>query len=323
MSPLALAIAGGGGLFALGAGAVVVVRWRALEKELRPRLRLAAAPLAGPGTEALAAAGEESIFRPQRGRSRLAGLRDLVERRYPLIEAGRSLPIAIGCGLAAAAGAWFSLWFLRVPSGWWTFPAAVAAGVAGVWYALAWLQAQQTALFIRHFPEVVDQIVRLAGAGVPALEAIGEVAEDAPAPVGPVLVTVRDRLLAGLDADTALRTVAARVRIPEFTMFAAVIRLQRRAGGGISAAFSNLAKTLRERRQTALKAHASTAQTRLTLLVLTLMPVVVLVGQKFVAPQSVEILFGTERGTTLLRWGVGLIVAGLIVARGIAARGAR
>ena len=53
------------------------------------------------------------------------------------------------------------------------------------------------------------------------------------------------------------------------------------------------------------------------------MPIVVLVAQKFIAPQSVEILFGTEQGTTLLRWGVGLIVAGLLAARAIAVRATR
>ena len=113
------------------------------------------------------------------------------------------------------------------------------------------------------------------------------------------------------------------MRLGEFTLFAAVLRLQRQAGGGISTAFRNLAETLRERRRTALKAHASTAQTRLTLVVLAAMPIVVLVAQKFTAPQSIEILFGTEQGATLLRWGVGLIVAGILAARGIAARAIR
>ena len=106
-------------------------------------------------------------------------------------------------------------------------------------------------------------------------------------------------------------------------MFAAVIRMQRRSGGGISAAFANLSATLRERRKTSLKAHASTAQTRLTLLVLTLMPVAVLLAQKFIAPESVEMLFATEQGTTLLQVGVALIVTGLLVARGIAAKAMR
>ena len=50
------------------------------------------------------------------------------------------------------------------------------------------------------------------------------------------------------------------------------------------------------------------------------MPVLVLIGQKFVAPKSIEMLFGTEQGNTLLHWGVGLIVAGLLTAKFIASR---
>ena len=155
---------------------------------------------------------------------------------------------------------------------------------------------------------------RLSGAGVPPLEAIAVVAEDTRPPVQPVLRSVCDGLIAGLDADTALISVARRVRIAEFTLFTAVLRLQRRSGGGISSTFANLSLALRQRRSTALKAHSSTAQTRLTLLVLSLMPVLVLVAQSFIAPQSVDILFGTDTGNTLLHWGVGLVIAGLLVA---------
>ena len=165
--------------------------------------------------------------------------------------------------------------------------------------------------------------MRLSGAGLPPLEALGKVAEDAQQPVKGVLEEVSDALLAGLDADTALGMVAGRVRLAEFTLFAAVIRLQRRAGGSISGAFSNLAKTLRARRTTALKAKASTAQTRLTLLVLMLMPPLVLGVQSMTSPQSVDLLFNSEDGKTLLQLGVGLIVVGLVVARQIAARGPR
>ena len=320
MSPLGLAFAFAGGLALLLAAAAGAFAWRrARDPGLERRLRRAAAPLAGPAA-AEAGGGEASIFRAVEKRS---WLRERVESRYPLLDARRALPKAAGAGVAAAAAAWLSMWFLKVPPGWWTLPVIGLAGAGALWYAMGWQQGRQEAEFVRRFPEIVDQIVRLAGAGVPALEALSVTAEDAPPPIAPVLRSVSDALLAGLDADAALRMASERVRLAEFTLFAAVIRLQRRSGGGISTAFSNLATTLRERRVTALKAHASTAQTRLTLLVLTVMPVAVLVMQKFTAPQSVEILFGTEQGTTLLRFGVGLIVAGLLVARTIAARGAR
>ena len=70
-----------------------------------------------------------------------------------------------------------------------------------------------------------------------------------------------------------------------------------------------------------MKAKAATAQTRLTLVVLMLMPPVVLAVQSVTQPESIDILFNTEGGQTLLRIGVALVAAGLLVAKQIGARG--
>ena len=319
MSPLGLALSAAAALALLiaAAGGGVLVWRRARDPRLERRVRRVAAPLSG-AVPADAPGPRESIFLT---RERRTWLRQFIESGYPLLDARRAVPRAVVAGVATVGATWFSLWFLQVPMGWWSWPLIGLSGAGAVWYALGWMQARRETDFVSRFPEIVDQIVRLAGAGVPALEAVSVAAEDAPDPVGPTLRRVRDSLLAGLDADTALRMVSDHVRLSEFTLFAAVIRLQRRAGGGISTAFTNLAETLRERRNTALKAHSSTAQTRLTLLVLSIMPVAVLVMQKWSAPKSVEILFGTEEGVNLLRWGVGLIVAGILVARSIGLRG--
>ena len=306
--------------------AASIIAWRhgrrryvGRDKVLLRRMGRAAAPLTGALASELVP-GHDSIFRATSPRS---GLSRFVEGRYPLLEFRHALPRALGAGLIVFAVAWFAIWFLKVPAGTWTLPLAGLAAAGGVWYTLGWLQARQEAEFIRVFPEVVDQVVRLAGAGVPSMQALSVVTEDAPKPVEPILRGVCDGLVAGLDPDVALRSATNRVRMAEFTMFAAVIRLQRRSGGGVSTAFSNLSKTLRERRQIALKAHASTAQSRLTLLVLTAMPVLVLLAQRFIAPSSVEALFDTPEGTILLQWGVALIVTGLLVARALVARGSR
>ena len=310
----------GGPIMLLGlSGAFLWLRRQ--NKALRARLQAVGAPLTGHGAVEQIAP-EESIFRQTRPHSRLSWLWRRIERRYPLIDAPKAFPRLLGVSVLVAAGVWAGTWVLGM-AGWWSLPAAALAGFAGAWFALRRIQARAETRFIQQFPEIVDQIVRLSGAGLPPLEALGKVAEDAQQPVKGVLEEVSDALLAGLDADTALGMVAGRVRLAEFTLFAAVIRLQRRAGGSISGAFSNLANTLRERRTTALKAKASTAQTRLTLLVLMLMPPLVLGVQSMTSPQSVDLLFNSEDGKTLLQLGVGLIVVGLVVARQIAARGPR
>ena len=273
-------IAGGGALLLGWTGAFLWLRRQ--NKALRSRLQSVSAPLTGHGAVEQIAP-EESIFRPRRPDSRLSWLWRRLERRYPLIDAPQVFPRLLGVGVLAAALVWAGMWVMGMPGAVSPLAAAIG-GFAGAWFFLGRVQARKETQFVQQFPEVVDQIVRLSGAGLPPLEALGKVAEDAQEPVKGVLEEVSDALLAGLDADTALGMVAGRVRLAEFTLFAAVIRLQRRAGGSISGAFSNLSNTLRARRATALKAKASTAQTRLTLLVLMLMPPLVLGAQSMTSP---------------------------------------
>lgn len=293
---------------------------RARIRLLEDRIRRVAAPVSedgdGSGAEVVL-----SVFRSERKR---VWLWDRIEERYPLLQGPRAAGITAGVVVVAGLGLWITLRIvLRIPGGW-GLTAGVLAGMAATGYSvLIWLQARERKKFTEQFPDVVDQIVQLSRTGMPPLEALSSVAPDAPQPTGDVLQAVRDRLAAGLDADRTMAAVAARVRIPEFTLFCAVLRLQRRAGGRISDALGNLAGTLRERRKTALKAHSSTAQTRLTLLILVLLPIVILVLQKFTSPQSVEILLSTPSGLTVLRWGIALIAAGIGVAYLLSARGTR
>ena len=310
-------LAGAAGLLTATAG--VLLRTRSRDREVRQRLERVAVLLSGEAP-AEGPEGEASVFRAVDRDSWFARARSLIEGRYPLLNAGPALLRAVGLGLAAIAAAWFSMRFLKVPVGWWTLLTVGLAGAGAAWYALSWLHARRVTQFVNQLPDMVDQMMRLAVAGVPPVEAIAIVAEDSREPAKPVLRDISDKLAGGLDAEVAVGTVRDRIRVSEFTLFAAIVLLQHRAGGGISNALSNLATTVRERHAAAMKARAATAQTRLTLLILALLPPVVLLVQNFVAPQSVEILFNTETGTALLRWAAGLIVVGLLVVRSMGKR---
>ena len=318
MSALTVVVAGVFAACLMAGSAWWLVRARI--RLLEDRIRRVAAPVSedgdGSGAEVVL-----SVFRSERKR---VWLWDRIEERYPLLQGPRAAGITAGVVVVVGLGLWITLRIvLRIPGGW-GLTAGVLAGMAATGYSvLIWLQTRERKKFTEQFPDVVDQIVQLSRTGMPPLEALSSVAPDAPQPTGDVLQAVRDRLAAGLDADRTMAAVAARVRIPEFTLFCAVLRLQRRAGGRISDALGNLAGTLRERRKTALKAHSSTAQTRLTLLILVLLPIVILVLQKFTSPQSVEILLNTPSGLTVLRWGIALIAAGIGVAYLLSARGTR
>ena len=303
-------------LLAGGAWMLAYVRASAL----KPRIQRVAASMADDG-DASGIEIAQSVFRTERKR---AWLWDRIEAWYPLLQGPRAVGVAGGVAVGVGLGLWAVMrLILQIPGGPWLTLGVLGGTIASGYGALIWLQAREAKKFTQQFPEVVDQIVQLSRTGMPPLEALSNVVPDVPPPIQGVLEAVRNGLAAGLDADRTMKTVAARVRIPEFTLFCAVLRLQRRAGGGVSEALGNLTGTLRERRKTALKAHSSTAQTRLTLIVLILLPIVVLAMQKFTAPETVDILFNTPNGLFVLRIGIGLIALGVGVAYLMIARGTR
>lgn len=312
---LSMAIAAVAFLIEIPCVYLVVIIWPQ-QRELKRRLNRIAATLKG-GTLPDTATGENiSVFREQRSKSRLV---ERLEHQFPLIEVRQVLPRAVGLGvlgmLATGLGAAFTgfelltiLFLLPV------------SGLGCSWAVLALQEVGQRNEFTKIFPETTDQVVRLVRAGVPSMEAISVVAQDAPPPVGGVMREIASAAAAGLDPETAIRSTAARVRIPAFSLFSAAVCLQITTGGGISGALGNLSATLRARHDVTLKAKSSTAQTRLTLAIISLVPVVVLVTQNFTNPQTIETLFYTESGGTLLRLGVGLILSGLLIARALSAR---
>ncbi len=294
---------------------LVTVIWPQ-QRTLKRRMSQVAAPLKG-GTPTDAATGDSvSVFREQRSKSRLV---KRLEYQFPMLEVRKVLPKAVGLGVlgmvATGLGAAFTGFgslsiLLLVP----------VSGLGCSWAVLAMQDTGQRNEFTKIFPETTDQVVRLVRAGVPSMEAISIVAQEAPPPVGGIMREIASAVAAGLDPETAIRSTAERVRIPAFSLFSAAVCLQMTTGGGISGALGNLSATLRARHEVTLKAKSSTAQTRLTLAIISLVPVVVLATQNFTNPQTIETLFYTESGGTLLRYGVGLILSGLLVARALSAR---
>ena len=288
------------------------------QKVLDRRMRRVAAPLSGEAVIDDDSNVEISVIRQRRAKSWLL---DYLDQQFSMIDARQTLPKAVGLGalgaLVAGLGAVFA------DFGWLSVLLLPAGGLGASWAVLARQDAKQRAKFLEFFPESVDHVVRLMRSGLPSVEAISVVAEEAPPPINGVMRDISEAVSAGLDPETVIRKTAARVRIPEFTLFSAAVCLQMTTGGGISSALGNLSATLRSRYESGLKAKSATAQTRLTLIVISVVPVVVLGMQTFTNPQVIQTLFFTESGTSLMRYGIGFIVAGVLIARGLAARAMR
>lgn len=312
---LSIALAGVAFLIELPCVYLVAVFWPQ-QRELKRRLTRTAEMLISGAMPEASADNAVTVFREQRSQSRLI---ERLERRFPLIDVRQALPRAVGLGVlgmlvVGVGAAWTGFgWTARL----------ILLPVSGLgcgWAVLARQDAAQRKTFVAAFPEIADQVVRLTRSGVPVMEAIAIVAQEAPSPADSILADVSSAVAGGLDPETTMHSVAARVRIPVFSLFTSAVCLQMATGGSVSGALNNLSETLRARHTVALKAMSSAAQTRLTLVVLSALPIFVLAVQNFTNPQAIETLLHTESGGTLLRYGVSLIVVGLLVARSLSAR---
>ena len=163
-------------------------------------------------------------------------------------------------------------------------------------------------------------IIRCVRAGLPVNEGMRAAGAELPSPTGPEFRRCVDQIQLGVSFDAALVALAERCALADYRFFAVAVALQRQTGGNLAETLDNLAETIRKRRAVKLRAKALTSETRATVLVLAVMPVVVGGILMVVSPDYVMQLFDTGSGRRLL--GIAILVQafGLAVIRSISAK---
>ncbi len=166
--------------------------------------------------------------------------------------------------------------------------------------------------FLAQLPEALDMVRRASRAGVPPIQALRNVGNDIPAPLGPEFRTIGDSLFLGDDIDEVLDEASERIRIPEFSFFAVFLKTQRATGGPLSETLENLSEILRERTTLDLKARALTSEGRSTAVVMAALPFAIFILLFLVNREYVMVLLVTDAGQRLL------IICAVMIAIGMA-----
>jgi tight adherence protein B len=214
------------------------------------------------------------------------------------------LPLLAGGGAAAAAAL-----VLTELLGLGTGLALLVAPVAALLVARGMVSGKRDRLretMEEQFALALGVIIRCVRAGLPVNEGMRAVAAEVPAPTGPEFRRAVDQIQLGEGFDAALQGLAERCALPDYRFFAVSVTLQRQTGGNLAETLDNLAETIRRRRAVRLKARALTSETRATVLVLALLPVVVAAVLMVVNPPYVLQLVATADGRMLL--GVALVI---------------
>jgi tight adherence protein B len=282
------------------------------------------------------------VARDQAAAKRLIVRREAVLRPHmraqPIDIALFSRAAATETTLLARATAWFGIDLERTdicPVPWWTVVAAAAieadismtglSALVGplVWvlFPLKWMfvsrvifayfKGKRRAKLIVQFPDALMMIVRSVRVGVPVGEAIHIIAQEQPQPTAGEFQRVANQLSIGEPMDKAILAMARHAQLAEYRFFATALTLQSKAGGALSGTLENLADMIRKRVAVKERGHALASEARMSIYVLTGLPVFVAGGIVLLNPGYISVLITDPLGNKFLIGAVMSLLTGL------------
>ena len=219
--------------------------------------------------------------------------------------------ISVGCAVGASL-----VCFLVMPN-----PVFVAGcfllGLASPYAVLKVQRASRLKAFNALLPEALDLMTRALRAGHALGSAIELIGQESPAPLGPEFASLFQQQKLGVRLREAMLEMGARVPSNDLHFVITAILVQRETGGDVTEILERTTHVIRERARIEGEVRTKTAQGRLTVWILGLLPVGMLVMINLVSPGYSHILFHDPLGQKMLYAGAGSMVVGGLVIRKI------
>jgi len=141
------------------------------------------------------------------------------------------------------------------------------------------------------------------------------VAQDGPKPLNEEFQIVLEEMELGLSVDISLKNLVERVKTRDTEFFTTSVVLQKETGGNLADLMSGLEETIRERQRIVREAKTLLAQSKVSALFLTLVPIGVACFVIFFNEQFKEILLSHPMGKMLLLAAICFEVMGVLLVR--------
>jgi len=192
--------------------------------------------------------------------------------------------LILAMGVAATIGGLLGLRFkiLIVPA----LSCAAAALILGSvpYLYVVRKRAKRLNMFEEQFPEALDFVARAMRAGHAFSVSLEMLAEESPEPLSREFRQVFNEQNLGAPIDVALQNLAARMPLLDVSFFVSAVMLQKETGGNLSEILTKLSYVIRERFKLKGQVRAASAHGRITGLILTIMPIVLMFALLAVAP---------------------------------------
>lgn len=214
-------------------------------------------------------------------------------------------------------GAWLAFWSLAVLMG-----LAVGGWVGALLLLLipplvmrlyvGWRYQRRLTRMIEQLPSLLDHAVRSLKAGRTLADAVLGAIDAVEDPLKNAMGRVQRNVQLGVSLADAVSDFAELYEKDELRLFALGLKVNHRYGGNASEVLENLIKVIREREQAARQLKAMTGETRVTAVVLALLPVT-LAGYFLISnPTYLLAMWDTHSGQTMLATAFGLQAVGCL-----------
>jgi tight adherence protein B len=204
-------------------------------------------------------------------------------------------------------------------TGMYVIPAATAVVTGGIpLLYLRFKKKRRIEKFKRQLPDGLDLIARSLKSGHAFTSGMDMVAEEFDDPLGPEFDKTLDEINFGVSLQDALKSLVGRIDCPDLKYFVVSVILQRETGGNLAEIIETIAHLIRERFRLEGKIRTLTAESRMSALVLSLMPFFVVFVLLLVNPEYMTTLFTEPMGRIMAGIAIIMMLFGILVMRQMA-----
>jgi tight adherence protein B len=171
--------------------------------------------------------------------------------------------------------------------------------------------------FLAQYPYALDLIKSALEAGHTLQRGLQVVEEEFVDPLGGEFRTVVEQTRLGLPLNLALADMLQRVPSDDLRLLVVAVKVQSEVGSSLAQIIARLAEIVRTRQGLHSQIHALTAQSRMSGMVVGLLPVAVLALFSVVQPSHAEMLLFDPTGRKILKLALGLDFGAFLIIRHI------
>ena len=167
-------------------------------------------------------------------------------------------------------------------------------------WMLSYLKKRREQKFLNAFPDAVDIIVRGVKAGLPLLDCLKMITQEAPEPIKSEFRVIVDTQAIGMPLGDACAKLYERTPVAEANFFAIVVGIQQKAGGNLSEALGNLSRVLRDRKKMKAKIRAMSQEAKASAAIIGALPLCVMLLVYITSKDYITLLFTDSLGHLML-----------------------